>query len=529
VSTSLRDKLERLRKGPRPSTPDAPVADTVAEGSTGAEEKGPANPPVEAPPPPRGTAALEHLESTLLGGTNDGLTLRERLERLVAVTGRHRSAPEPGAAPSRSRARDSRSPFNSEDARWGDDAPEDVDSERRVRGDGGREPPAQERRTDSLRAPRLEELVQGQRCENAHGEFFLAETEVPLESFHGQVPLSRFRTVQSESIPVLSGEPGLAGFDLPGAAFLDTETTGLAGGTGTAAFLIGLGYVDGDRFRVRQYFMRDYHEEAALLHGLAEDLKRFRHMVTFNGKLFDIPLLESRFRLNRARFPLVDAPHLDLLHPARRLWKLRLESCRLQSLEASLLGLRRRGDVPGELIPQLYFDYVRRRDARALCQVFRHNTTDVVSLAALAVLACQWVEGDLAEHPLDVFSLGRVLERAERHDASESAYRRALESGSARVRVPALLKLGARAKRDGRFDEALELWERAAEDADPVALRELCVHHEHRTRDLGRALEWAERALRLLAGGDPSRRRLRADFEVRCARLRRKLAGEPRR
>jgi len=271
---------------------------------------------------------------------------------------------------------------------------------------------------------------------------------------------------------------------------------------------------------VRQYFMRDYHEEAALLHGLAQDLARFRHLVTFNGKMFDVPLLEARYRLNRARFPLQDVPHLDLLHPARRLWKARLESCRLQSLEVALLGLRRHDDVPGELIPQLYFDYVRRRDARALLKVFQHNTTDVVSLAALSVLACQWVEGELAENPLDVFSLGRVLERAARHERSEQSFRRALDSGSARVRVPALLKLGARAKRDGRFGEAAELWERAAREGDWFALRELAVHHEHRTRDLARALELVERAL---AGGATCARHVRFDFERRRERLLRKL------
>ncbi len=502
MSASLREKLLRLRRaertqGARASQAGDGTLPAVATAESVATETVPPDPAgvtheVPGAAGAAGPAALEKLEATLLGVTGEGLSLRERLERLVSAAGRRRAVDA------------SRGPGvpGTDDDPWPDD------------------------RAPASRAPssaKLEELVQGQRRENEHGEFFLAETEVPLESFHGQVPLSRFRTVLAESIPILSGEAELLGFDLPGAVFLDTETTGLAGGTGTAAFLIGLGFVDGDHFRVRQYFMRDYHEEAALLHGLAEDLRRFRHMVTFNGKLFDVPLLESRFRLNRALFPLSGVPHLDLLHPARRLWKLRLESCRLQSLEVALLGLRRHGDVPGELIPQMYFDYVRRRDARALCQVFRHNTTDVVSLAALAVLACQWVEGDLAEHPLDVFSLGRVLERAERHEQSEATYRRALESGSLRVRVPALLKLGERAKREARWDEAVALWQQAADDGDATALRELCVYHEHRARDLERALHHAEEALRCAAAGELRPRRLRADFERRRARLLRKL------
>ena len=155
--------------------------------------------------------------------------------------------------------------------------------------------------------------------------------------------------------------------------------------------------------------------------------------MTFNGKMFDVPLLETRYRLDRVRFPLSEAPHLDLLHPARRLWKARLESCRLQVLEAELLGVRRRGDIPGEAIPGIYFDYVRRRDARAMARVFEHNRIDIVSLAALAVTACRWVEEGSAEDPRDVLSLARVLERARLYERSEAEYRR---DGRERPRCP---------------------------------------------------------------------------------------------
>jgi len=286
-----------------------------------------------------GEAELERLGQRLVDTAGEGLSLKQRLERLVAAASRR--APAPTAPPSGS-------------------------------------------------IP-LEELIQGQRVENERGEFFLVEKELHLDTWHGDVALSRFHVIDPESVAILAGEPELHGFDLGRAAFLDTETTGLAGGTGTAAFLVGLGFRQGDRFHLRQYFMRDYHEEAALLHGLGEDLRRFPSLVTFNGRLFDIPLLEARFRLNRTRFPLTDVPHLDLLPAARRLWKERLVTCRLQSLEAALLGMRRSGDVPGEEIPRIYFDYVRRHDGRALARVLEHNRLDVVSLAALALLATLWV------------------------------------------------------------------------------------------------------------------------------------------
>lgn len=422
------------------------------------------------------TGALEKLEATLLGRAAEGTPLKERLERLVKATAR-----EP------------------------------------------RRPPRP--RTAALYEAEGE-LVQGQRVENARGEFYRFEADTPLESFHGDVSLSRLSNLAPGVVAVLEGKAELNDFDLSRAAFLDTETTGLAGGAGTAAFLIGVGSVEGDRFRVRQYFMRDYHEETALLQGLAEDLQRFERIVTFNGKMFDVPLLEGRFRLNRLPFPLEDLPHFDLLHPARRLWKARLESCRLQDLEVSVLGLRRQGDVPGALIPGLYFDYLRTRDARELHRVFEHNRIDIVSLAALAVLACQWVHEGRAEHPLDVFSLARVLQRAQLHERSESAYRRAAASRDPGVRGRALLELASRAKRARRHDEAVELWHSAAEAGQWWALRELAVHHEHRTRDLRSALAHTSEAVARLSAEGVRNSRALQDLQKRRQRLQRKLSAK---
>jgi uncharacterized protein len=383
-----------------------------------------------------------------------------------------------------------------------------------------------ERRRSPAAVP-LEELVAGMRVENERGEFFRVDSEVHLEVRHGDVPLSRVQLVSPGTIPVLADDAALDGFDLQRAAFLDTETTGLAGGTGTAAFLIGLGFFDGDRFRVRQYFMRDYHEEAALLRALAEELRRFDQLVTFNGKMFDVPLLEARFRLNRDRFPLAGVPHLDLLHPSRRLWKARLESCRLQSLEAALLGLRRSGDIPGEQIPQVYFDWVRRRDARMLARVFEHNRQDIVSLAALAVEACRWLEESRAEDPRDVFSLARVLERALLHERSAEQYRRVVELDAGTLRGPALLRLAWAARREGAHGQAAELWRQAGEAGEAEGWRALAVHHEHRARDLEQALLAVERGLQLV---EPTRQRdrgawrLAEGLERRRARLLRKTA-----
>jgi len=422
---------------------------------------------------------LERLEEELLGGVDDeGASLKARLEALVAATTRgergHASSPAP-AVP-------------------------------------------------------LEEVVAGMRRENQRGEFFVIDTSVHLEERHGDVPLSRCRTISPDTVSVLAAEPDLAGFDLREAVFLDTETTGLAGGAGTAAFLIGAGWFDGDRFRVRQYFMRDYHEEGALLQALEEDLGRFSRIVTYNGRAFDVPLLDTRFRLNRSRFSLGEAQHLDLLHPARRLWKQRLESCRLQSLEVALLGLRRSGDIPGDEIPQVYFDWVRRRDARQMARVFEHNRQDIVSLAVLSVLACQWVEEGRAEDPRDVYSLARVLERARLYERSAAEYQRALDLGAGDLRGPTLLRLGWRAKRARDHARAARLWEEAGEAGEPEGWRELAMHHEHRTRDLDAALRAVERGLGLVAAGRDVRSwHITEGFLRRQGRLKRKKARAIRR
>jgi uncharacterized protein YprB with RNaseH-like and TPR domain len=437
--------------------------------------------PSAASPAPAGREApstLATLERALVGNEAPELSLKARLERLVAAT-------------------------------------------------------AQRERPRQQRGVPLAEAIEGQVVETDHGTFFSFEESVALDRFHGSVTLSRLRTPAGATLGILAGEPGFEGFDLTRCAYLDTETTGLSGGTGTAAFLIGVGFVRDERFVVRQYFMRDYDEEVALLHHLAEDLSGFQGVVTFNGKMFDLPLLESRFRLNRVRYPLDDALHLDLLHPARRLWKARLGSCRLVHLEAALLGLGREDDVPGDQIPQVYFDFIRSGDARLLARVFRHNLTDIVSLAALSALACEWIDEGLADDPRDALSLARVLDRAGEGERSLAAYRRAIEisrqSGSAYIPVEraALRRLAQWAKLDGDLDAAVKHWESALAAGDVLATRELAILHEHYRRDLKAALVVVEAVLdRLDPAITPVPSAVFRDLEHRCARLRRRLARE---
>ena len=224
--------------------------------------------------------------------------------------------------------------------------------------------------------------IDGQEVTNDLGRFVLQEHVFDYRATHGTFPLDHLLSMPAQWIgDVSQGRADPAAVDRW--AYLDTETTGLAGGTGTCAFLVGVGSVEESGFRVRLFFMRDYDEEGAMLHGLARHLARFDVLFTYNGKSFDVPLLETRYRMQRQRNPLAALGHVDLLHPARRLWSARMPNCRLATLEAAILGFARHGDIPGSLIPQRYFDFLRTRHGAPLGPVFHHNVRDILSLACL--------------------------------------------------------------------------------------------------------------------------------------------------
>ena len=205
-------------------------------------------------------------------------------------------------------------------------------------------------------------VVPGSVCSSASGSFYIIESRYPLTYTYGGSKLGSVPDIDAKSLAMLGGEDfgGIAAEKL---LFLDTETTGLSGGAGTVAFLVGTGFFTDGVFVIRRYFMRDYDEEPAMLDGFNAFLTGFEGLVTFNGKSFDWNLLQSRFISNRIKCFLKSPGHIDLLYPARRIWGLKLESCRLSSLEENVLGERRSGDIPGELIPSVYFRYLENGDA----------------------------------------------------------------------------------------------------------------------------------------------------------------------
>ena len=403
------------------------------------------------------------------------------------------------------------------------------------------EKPPEPRKLPAQRVAKgIEEYVEGVLEKNDLGEYFVARQAFPFGRPYGKLRISDISVADLSPLNLFFPQGALPAPER--LIYLDTETTGLAGGTGTCAFLIGIGMIEGTQFVVRQFFLRDYPEEKAILHALAEIMAAFDGVVTYNGKTFDIPLLETRYALSRLKSPFTRLLHLDALHPARRLWRLRLESCKLQDLESAILGIERQGDIPGSEIPAIYFDYLRAGDARGLQPVFHHNALDIMTLAAITVELARAI-GDggasMLASPVDLFSLSRMFEVAGSRDQSVETCQRALSGGlPEEIEARALHQLAMQYKRQRRHDLAVEKWRELSQRASPLALdslEELAIHYEHHQRDpktaIGLtlvALEWLER--RSAPGGRPGQaldlplQSLTARFIHRLQRLQRKLA-----
>lgn len=336
-----------------------------------------------------------------------------------------------------------------------------------------------------------------------------------------------------------------------GLLFVDLETTGLMGGAGTYAFLVGCAWFDGGVFRLRQYLMSSVTGERGLLLALADLARDSGTVVTYNGKSFDLPLIETRFLFHRMASPFAGMPHVDMLHPARRLWRPLAEdaipapsrgslpmgesACRLTTLERTLWGVEREGDVPGYEIPDRYFSFVRSGDARPLDAVLEHNRLDLLSLACVTAHACQMLDAGPfgARSPREALGLGRIFLSGGRLDEARECFAaagglQAPTPGKAApmVQIEALRALALVSRRQRRFDDAAAAWQRVVDLPDSPAhiVREateaLAVHYEHRRRDIPTARSLALQALTHGEGG----RRENA-IRHRVARLDRKLGA----
>ncbi len=341
----------------------------------------------------------------------------------------------------------------------------------------------------------LERVVTGEEVEAAGGRFFFSRSVLTGTDTHGHTRIGELAGACMDTAAFLAGSEAIRGFTIADGLFLDTETTGLAGGTGTFPFLVGLGWFEGDSFVTCQLFARDFSEERAMLAFLTGAASGKKFLVTFNGRAYDLNLLASRFILNRSRDTLSGMPHIDLLHPSRRVFAHRLENARLVTLEASILGVRRTDDVPGHEIPQRYFDWLRTRDGRLMEDVFRHNRLDIVSMASLLKHLTDLMKGPPgcgeSHHHGDLLCAARLhLDRG-----SLEAAGRMLDlltsSEMPEVAAGAKRTLSLIRKRSGAWADAASIWQEmlTADAADLFAAVELAKYHEHRSHDAGRALD----------------------------------------
>ena len=316
-------------------------------------------------------------------------------------------------------------------------------------------------------------------------------------------------------------------FDPRRILYLDTETTGL-GGSGTVAFLVGMGFLSDRGFEVHQFLMRDYDEEPYLLRHVEAGLRRFDMICTFNGTTFDLPLLESRFLMNRMERECLDMPHLDLLHIARRLWRMRLGRCNLGRLEALILGKPRKDDLPGSEVPGRYFDYLKTRREELLQDILAHNVQDIASLCVLLThMAGMYEHPERIRYSEDVYSLGRALERMDHPEEARKCYRLAVRG---RAGAEASAALAGSYRRAGDRAQAAEIWREMIRTrrGGVKPYIELAKYEEHVRKDCRAALEWTEQALMLLSEAslreDGTVQETKNELQYRRRRLRNKLA-----
>jgi uncharacterized protein len=412
----------------------------------------------------------------------------------------------------------------------------------------------------SVDIERVADVLGGHVVTNSFGRALIVDRRYEADRLHGTRRVGDCEVADGDTLRLLdptlapraAGEATRQDDDGPGSRtlFVDLETTGLSGGAGTVAFLVGCGWFDMGAFQVRQFVLTSYAKERALLSAVADCFGATSLLVTYNGKTFDVPMMETRWMFHRMPLPLESVRHFDMLHPARRLWRSREDEggCRLGDLERVLCDVTRVGDVPGMDIPGRYFTFLRSGDARPLEPVLEHNRLDLISLAAVAAHAVQLVEEGSARcrDGAEALALGKVYERAGCVDRAIASYERAAGDLSAHIDVvvEALYRLGLRLRRDRRFAEAAAVWRRIL-DVRPgptghrstllaplrrFAVEALAVHHEHRERDYEGAKELT---IRLLEDADERDVRLpsttlrpgKADAtRHRLARLEKKIA-----
>ena len=346
----------------------------------------------------------------------------------------------------------------------------------------------------------IRDVIKGYEKTTQFGPAFIAEKIYPKGSIHGKVNL--LNTNDLDLIYKWANASSNPSPNIGSVLFLDTETSSLAGGAGTFAFMIGLGYFTNDSFKVVQIFLEDPNQEPAFLYALEELAAKFDTLVTFNGKSFDIPVLKTRYFMYQYPNPFDSYNHIDLLHLARRIWKNRLASCRLADLENEILNFERsQEEIPGWLVPQIYHDYLFSGDARPLAGVFYHNQNDIVSMAALMnEISLMLINPYNVRNQTDLVSIGKLFEDLSLNSTAQQIYNYCTQfnlTGDQEIEL--LLRAAKLHTRMDGWDQAIVYWSKAADIGSVEACIEISKVYEHRKKDLRLALFSAQRGMNYIS------------------------------
>jgi len=343
----------------------------------------------------------------------------------------------------------------------------------------------------------LPELVRGSWINTNFGDIFRGEYEFDMTNLYGNLNLNKIYNYNSTDFQTAFNIDGITNQEK--LLFIDTETTGLAGGSGTVAFMIGVGWIQQNVFHVHQYFITELSHEEGMLELIGNLKNKFDCLVSYNGKSYDIPLLNTRFIMNRLSPVFSDFSHIDLLHPTRSLWKYSMTNCKLKTVECELLDLFREEDIPGELIPQVYFDYLKDGNPQKIERIFYHNRFDIITMLANLILIMKSYQSVLPEkNPLTEYAKGKIFYRKNNFKRSITHYKYVLDSDiSDTRRQKTMLELAEIYKKEKNYPEAIILWKSAINETYPFFLEpfiELAKYYEHYEKNYQIALDFVNLA-----------------------------------
>lgn len=389
---------------------------------------------------------------------------------------------------------------------------------------------AKSKTLDSQSRKLIRQVVSGEYKEYPHGRVFIHEERYPAPYTHGKVLLSDVK--KGDLISRWAKTTSLALKNSDGLMFFDTETTSLSGGAGTFVFMMGIGFQTIEGFTVRQFFLESPFDETAFLAEIENQIGRFSGLVSFNGKSFDIPMLNNRFTINNLPSPFPDYPHIDLLPLARRLWKYRLPRRNLGTLEIEILGFHRsRDEIPGWMVPEIYIDYLRNQDPSPLVGVFYHNAVDILSLAGLYFHLSdllQTCDPNRIDEGLDMMALGHLYRDLENYDLAIILYENSLQKELPQdFYIATMLEYAQICKRNGNYDLACDLWKKAEALKELTSSEELSKYYEHHEKNYPLAKQHTMVGLKNLADANFTkikRKEWQISLSSRLERIDKKIA-----